>query len=87
VTHTATFRILTHLGVWFYEAIEPLAPAKLLEHRSGDLLARIMADLETLENFCVRVIVPPLSAVLVTLLGSLLLGSFQVWLGVVLAVA
>ena len=24
ITHTATFRILTHLRVWFYEAIEPL---------------------------------------------------------------
>jgi ATP-binding cassette subfamily C protein CydC len=85
VTHTATFRILTHLRVWFYEAIEPLAPARLLEHRSGDLLARIMADLETLENFYVRVIVPPLSAVLVILLGSLLLGSFDIWLGIVTA--
>ncbi len=85
VTHTATFRILTHLRVWFYEAIEPLAPARLLEHRSGDLLARIMADLETLENFYVRVIVPPLSAVLVILLGSLLLGSFDIWLGVATA--
>lgn len=85
VTHTATFKILTHLRVWFYESIEPLAPARLLEHRSGDLLARIMADLETLENFYARVIVPPLSAVLVVILGSLLLGSFNIWLGVVTA--
>jgi len=85
VTHTATFKILTHLRVWFYESIEPLAPARLLEHRSGDLLARIMADLETLENFYARVIVPPLSAVLVVILGSLLLGSFSIWLGVVTA--
>jgi len=85
VTHTATFKILTHLRVWFYDSIEPLAPARLLEHRSGDLLARIMADLETLENFYARVIVPPLSAVLVVILGSLLLGSFSIWLGVVTA--
>ena len=84
-THTATFKILTLLRVWFYESIEPLAPARLLEHRSGDLLARIMADLETLENFYVRVIVPPLSAVLVVILGSLLLGSFHIWLGAVTA--
>ena len=26
-THTATFRILAHLRVWFYASIEPLAPA------------------------------------------------------------
>ncbi len=28
--HTATFRILTHLRVWFFRAIEPLAPARLM---------------------------------------------------------
>ena len=84
VTHSATFRILTHLRVWFYSAIEPLAPARLMEHRSGDLLARIMADLETLEGFYVRVIVPPLSAVLVTALGSIILGTFHIGLGVAL---
>jgi thiol reductant ABC exporter CydC subunit len=85
ITHTATFRILTYLRVWFYQAIEPLAPARLLEHRSGDLLTRIMADIETLENFYVRVLVPPLSAALVILMASLLLGSFNIWLGVALA--
>ena len=67
-THRATFRILTHLRVWFYAAVEPLAPARLQAYRSGDLLARIVGDIETLENFYVRVVVPPLSAALVTML-------------------
>ena len=38
-SHTATFRILTHLRVWFYSAIEPLAPARLMrlsQRRSAD---------------------------------------------------
>lgn len=83
VTHTATFRILTHLRVCFYEAIAPLAPARLVEHRSGDLLARTMADIETLENFYVRVIVPPLAAALVSLGTFLLLGTFDIVLGIV----
>jgi len=83
VTHTATFRILTYIRVWFYKAILPLAPARLLEHRSGDLLARTMADIETLENFYGRVIVPPLAAALVSLCTFLLLGSFDIILGVV----
>ncbi len=82
VTHTATFRILTHLRVWFYEAIVPLAPARLVEHRSGDLLTRTMADIETLENFYVRVIVPPLAAALVSLGVFLVLGSFDIVLGI-----
>jgi len=84
VTHLATFRILTSLRVWFYRAIEPLAPARLAPYRSGDLLARVVADIETLENFYLRVVIPPLAAALVTLLACLLLGSFDVWLGVAL---
>jgi ATP-binding cassette subfamily C protein CydC len=86
VTHLATFRILTSLRVWFYRAIEPLAPARLMQYRSGDLLARIVADIETLENFYLRVVIPPLAAALVTLLACLLLGSFDVSLGVALLV-
>jgi ATP-binding cassette subfamily C protein CydC len=84
VTHLATFRILTALRVWFYRAIEPLAPARLQEVHSGDLLARIGADIETLENFYVRVVAPPVSAVLVMLFAGVLLGAFDVWLGVAL---
>ncbi len=84
VTHLATFRILTRLRVWFYRAIEPLAPARLLQYRSGDLVTRIVADIETLENFYVRVVIPPLAATLVTILGCLILGSFDVRLALVL---
>ena len=86
VTHLATFRILTRLRVWFYRAIEPLAPARLMQYRSGDLLTRIVADIETLENFYLRVVIPPLAAVLVTILGCAILGSFDVWLAVALLV-
>lgn len=86
LTHQATLRILTRLRVWFYTAIEPLAPARLQQQHSGDLLARIIADIETLENFYVRVIVPPLAAVLVTLLACAILGAFDPWLGVILLV-
>jgi ATP-binding cassette subfamily C protein CydCD len=64
-THDVTFRLLGRLRVWFYQALEPLSPARLLEHRVGDLLARIVADVETLENFYVRVVAPPLSALLI----------------------
>ena len=84
ITHTATFRILAHLRVWFYESIEPLAPARLMPYHSGDLLARIMADIETLENFYIRVITPPLAAALVTALACVILGYFNIWLAVVL---
>jgi ATP-binding cassette, subfamily C, bacterial CydCD len=67
VSHNVTFRLLARLRVWFYEKLEPLAPARLMEYRSGDLLARVIGDVETLENFYVRVISPSLTAVFVGL--------------------
>lgn len=86
VTHRATFAILADLRVWFFAAIEPLAPAGLAGHRRGDLLGRIVADIDTLEEFYVRVVVPPIVAALVTAAASLLLGAFDPILGVALFV-
>jgi thiol reductant ABC exporter CydC subunit len=83
VSHRATLRILANLRAWFYEAIEPLAPARLESHRAGDLLTRIVRDVDTLEDFYVRVLLPPLVAVAVTAFASLALGSFSPALGVV----
>jgi len=67
VSHQTTFRLLARLRVWFYEALEPLAPARLMQYRSGDLLARAVADIDTLENFYLRVIAPPAIALLIGL--------------------
>jgi ATP-binding cassette subfamily C protein CydCD len=77
VSHDVTFRLLSRLRVWFYEKLEPLAPARLMEYRAGDLLARIVGDVETLENFYVRVVSPPLTAILVGLFTSIFLASFR----------
>lgn len=76
VSHNVTFRLLARLRVWFYEKLEPLAPARLMEYKSGDLLARVIGDVETLENFYVRVISPSLTAVLVGLIVSIYFASF-----------
>lgn len=76
VSHNVTFRLLARLRVWFYERLEPLAPARLMEYKSGDLLARVIGDVETLENFYVRVISPSLTAVLIGLIVSIFFASF-----------
>ncbi|MBE0671173.1 MAG: thiol reductant ABC exporter subunit CydD, partial [Anaerolineales bacterium] len=76
VSHDVTFRLLAKLRVWFYEKLEPLAPARLMNFRAGDLLARIIGDVETLENFYVRVISPPLTAIVVGTFTAIFLASF-----------
>jgi ATP-binding cassette, subfamily C, bacterial CydCD len=77
VSHGLTFRLLARLRVWFYEQLEPLAPARLLTVRSGDLLTRIVADVGTLENFYVRVAAPPLTAVIVVAAMTLYLALYD----------
>ncbi len=81
VSHNVTFRLLARLRVWFYEKLEPLAPARLMEYRAGDLLSRVIADVNMLENLYVRVIAPPLTAIIVAFFTSLFLASFDARLG------
>ena len=83
LSHQATFRLLTRLRVWFYQSLEPLAPARLMQYRSGDLLARIVADIGTLEQFYLRVIAPPLVALMVSALVLILMGSYHPMLALV----
>ncbi len=64
LTHDTTLRLLATLRVWFYTRLEPLAPARLAHYRGGDLLSRIRADIDSLDNFYLRVLVPVLAALL-----------------------
>ena len=58
LTHEATFRVLARLRVWLYQAIEPLAPARLDLLRSADLLSRLQADIDTLNQVYLRLLLP-----------------------------
>ncbi len=77
VSHDVTFGLLAKLRSWFYRRLEPLAPARLLEHRSGDLLSRIVKDVEELENIYLRVLSPLAVAAAITLATFALLRLFD----------
>ncbi|HCC78669.1 MAG: thiol reductant ABC exporter subunit CydC [Chloroflexi bacterium GWB2_49_20] len=83
-SHETTFRLLGRLRVWFYGVLEPLAPARLGGERSGDLLSRFLADIETLENFYVRVLAPPLVALVILAGTGLFMAGFDVRLSALL---
>lgn len=63
ITHDNALRLLSTMRVWLYERLEPLAPARLQEFRSGDLLSRLDADISVLDNFYVRLLTPLLAAI------------------------
>lgn len=80
VTHEATFRMLAGLRVWFYQRIEPLAPAVLENYHSGDVLSRIRADIDTLNGVYLRLFVPAAVAVLAGMLFVVALLFYHPWL-------
>ncbi len=77
VSHEVTFRLLAGVRAWFYRALEPLAPARLMQYRSGDLLVRMVADIETLQEFYGRVVAPPVVAALAGVLITALLWGYD----------
>ena len=60
--HDLALRTLGRARRRVYERIEPLAPAQLGDWRDGDLLARLVADVDALQNLYLRGVGPPLVA-------------------------
>lgn len=56
--HEATLRLLAELRVAVYARLEPLAPAALSEDRGGELLNRLVADVDRLGDFFLRAVSP-----------------------------
>jgi thiol reductant ABC exporter CydC subunit len=63
-SHDVALRALGRIRAEFYRRIEPLAPAQLDGYRRGDLLARMVGDVDALQGLYLRGIVPPLVALL-----------------------
>jgi thiol reductant ABC exporter CydC subunit len=63
-SHDVALRTLGGLRVWFYARIEPLAPAQLESYRGGDLLSRMVADVDAQQNLYLRALGPVAVAVL-----------------------
>jgi len=65
VGHDAAFRVLSDLRVSVYERLERLAPLGLPAFGSGDLLARLIGDIDSLQDLLLRVVPPFAIALLV----------------------
>ena len=87
LTHEATFKILTDVRVWFYNKLEPLAPAHLFKYKSGDLLSRLINDIAALDNLYIRILSPTLVFLLATLSITILFCFFSFTLALCTALA
>ena len=77
VSHDVTFKLLAELRTRFYTRLAPLTPARLLRYRSGDLLSRIVKDVEELQNVYLRSFSPVAVALAVCTLAALVLYTFD----------
>ena len=73
--HATTFKILSDIRVRIFSRLIPLVPLKAAAHRTGDFVARLTADVETLDMMFLQVVAPIATAIL----GALGLGFF-LWL-------
>jgi ATP-binding cassette subfamily C protein CydC len=79
-SHRATFSMLSRLRTSFFAKLIPLTPGILNKNRSGDLLARIVGDVESLQNYFLRVAYPPIMVVMVFLATVLFTSAFSLWI-------
>jgi len=87
VGHDAALRMLADLRVRVYERLEALAPAGLAAFRRGDLLARVVDDVDSLQDVVLRVIQPFAVAALVGAATVAAMWWFLPQAGLVLLVA
>ena len=90
-SHDLAFRALGNLRARVLARIEPLAPAGLEGYRDGELLSRMVADIDQLQDLALRVLLPAGVAVVAStvVVGGVLVVSpaAGVLLGVGLAAA
>ena len=77
ISHNVTFKLLAKFRVWFFKSLIPIVPSKTIDLSSGDLLTRVVEDIESIEHIFVRVISPPFIFVATAILMFGLLSQFS----------
>jgi ATP-binding cassette, subfamily C, bacterial CydC len=84
-SHDLAFRVLARIRVAFYRKLEPLVPGQAEAYRRGDLLARMVGDVDAMQNLFLRGISPPLVAMLTGAVSVALTAAFLPAAALVLA--
>src|SRR5262249_59057285 len=65
LAHDIAYRLLAEMRIALFRKLDALAPAYLVQRRSGDLIALANQDIETIEYFFAHTVAPALVAMLV----------------------
>ncbi|MGE3275533.1 MAG: thiol reductant ABC exporter subunit CydC [Vicinamibacterales bacterium] len=77
VSHDATLRLLARLRVRVFRGLAPLVPGLWRRHASGDVLTRLMADVDVVDHAYLQVAGPFTAAIAVTLLATWIVGTID----------
>ncbi len=85
VTHGATFRALAGLRVWFFRGLAARAAGGLGFRRAGDLLSRMVNDVEALDGLYLRILLPLAGAAILIPVAGIAAGRLNLAAGIAVA--
>jgi thiol reductant ABC exporter CydC subunit len=85
-SHDLAFRVLARVRGTFFRGLEPQVPARVEGYRRGDLLARMVDDVDAMQNLFLRGITPPLVAIVAGGISVVVAALFVPAAGAILAV-
>ena len=85
ISHGATFRAIADLRIWFFRGFAARAAGGLGFRPAGDLLSRLVADIEALDGLYLRILLPLAGAVFVVPAAAVLAGRAGAWAGIAVA--
>lgn len=85
-SHQAAFVALARLRVSIFDRLAPVAPAGLMGTRRGSLLSTVVSDIDTLQDFPLRVVIPVASSLFVSGVAVAAIGFVSPRAAVTLAV-
>lgn len=83
ITHRVTFRFISKIRMLFFNKLLPKAHL-LNTYKSGDLLTRVTTNVETVQNFFLRVLYPPFVTGIVFFTTCLFMLFFSTWIALCL---
>jgi ATP-binding cassette subfamily C protein CydC len=82
VAHGVTFRALADLRVWFFRGFALRSAGGLGFRPAGDLISRIVTDVEALDGLLIRILLPLLAALVVVPAIAVLVGQISLTAGI-----
>lgn len=83
-THQATFKLLTQLRVWAWQKLLPLSASNMQGKRQGEILNRLVSDIDTLDHLYLRLLTPLLSAFFVLIGVFFFVAWFDLQIAIIL---